>query len=65
MKLYLNGELTEVRAGTLEELLRDEGFGKARVATAVNEAFVAASQRATCKLKDGDRIEVVAPIQGG
>lgn len=65
MKLYLNGKLTDVRAGTLEELLRDAGFGTARVATAVNEAFVAASRRSACELKEGDRVEVVAPIQGG
>ena len=65
MKLYLNGVLTEVRAGNLEDLLRDEGFGTSRIATAVNETFVAASQRSSCDLEEGDRIEVVAPIQGG
>ena len=55
----------DVQATTLEELLRERGLGQARVATAVNEEFVAAAERPVHELKDGDRIEIVAPMQGG
>ena len=65
MKLYLNGERMEVRATTLEELLHERGLGEARLAAAVNEVFVAASERPTRKLEEGDRVEIVAPMQGG
>ena len=65
MKLYLNGERVEVRATTLEELLHERGLGEARLAAAVNEVFVAASERPTRKLEEGDRVEIVAPMQGG
>lgn len=61
----LNGERLDVQATTLEELLRERGLEHARVATAVNEEFVAASERQAQELRDGDRVEIVAPMQGG
>jgi thiamine biosynthesis protein ThiS len=36
-----------------------------KIATAVNGRFVAAAARPRTELADGDRIEVVAPMQGG
>ncbi len=65
MQLYLNGEAVEVRAGTLAALLEERGLGGRVVGTAVNEVFVAAANRETRQLRDGDRVEVVAPMQGG
>ena len=63
--MFLNGERMEVCATTLEELLHERGLGGARLAAAVNERFVPASERSTRKLQDGDRVEFVAPMQGG
>ncbi|SLN36129.1 sulfur carrier protein ThiS [Pseudoruegeria aquimaris] len=65
MKITLNGESRETEARTLAELLAEIGLAEAKVATAVNEAFVAAPARATHALEAGDRIEVLAPMQGG
>lgn len=64
MKIVLNGEPCKVRAETLSELLAERGFS-GRVATAVNEDFVPSSLRLSHQLSDGDRIEVLAPMQGG
>ncbi len=64
MKIVLNGESREVRAETLSDVLLECGF-TGRVATAVNEEFVPSSLRVAHKLTDGDRVEVVAPMQGG
>ncbi|KMW59463.1 Sulfur carrier protein ThiS [Candidatus Rhodobacter oscarellae] len=64
MKIILNGETCEVRAETLAALLEERGLS-GRVATAVNEGFVPAGLRATTALKDGDRVEILAPMQGG
>ncbi len=64
MKIKINGEAREVRGATLAEALDELGFD-GKIATAVNEAFVARTQRADYALKDGDRVEVVAPKQGG
>ncbi|WP_171240424.1 sulfur carrier protein ThiS [Ruegeria sp. HKCCA5491] len=64
MKIVLNGEPREVRAETLSDLLLECGF-TGRVATAVNEDFVPSTLRVAHKLTDGDKVEVVAPMQGG
>ncbi|MGV6839504.1 MAG: sulfur carrier protein ThiS [Planktomarina sp.] len=64
MKIALNGTAVDTQAVTLEDLLNETG-STGRVATAVNEAFVPAAQRAACKLADGDRVEILAPMQGG
>ncbi|MBE9640338.1 sulfur carrier protein ThiS [Salipiger mangrovisoli] len=64
MKIVINGEAHEVAATTLAGLLEERGFA-GRVATAVNEAFVPAALRGSQALRDGDRVEILAPMQGG
>jgi sulfur carrier protein len=65
MKIELNGEARQVRSVRLAEALDELGFGGAAVATAVNGAFVPAAARAERALAEGDRLEVLAPRQGG
>ncbi|MEM7745824.1 MAG: sulfur carrier protein ThiS [Pseudomonadota bacterium] len=65
MKITLNGAPREVMATRLSDLLEECGFGDAKVATAVNEDFVPASERRDTTISNGDRVEVVAPRQGG
>jgi sulfur carrier protein len=65
MRIFVNDEAREVDAGTLAVALEAMGFGGRKIATAVNGRFVAATARPGTKLADGDRIEVVAPMQGG
>ncbi len=65
MRVVLNGEAKSVDAETLEQLCADLGLDGPRVATAVNGDFVPRDARAATSLKEGDTIEVVAPMQGG
>ncbi len=65
MKLVVNGEPQELPALTLAEALQSLDFAEAKVATALNGEFVPARARDATSLKDGDRIEIVAPRQGG
>jgi sulfur carrier protein len=65
MRIFVNDEVRDVDAGTLAVALDAMGFGGRKIATAVNGRFVAATARPATKLSDGDRIEVVAPMQGG
>ena len=65
MMLVVNGELQDVPAATLAEALRSLDLAEAKVATALNGEFVPARARAATFVKDGDRIEIVAPRQGG
>ena len=65
MKILLNGEAFATDAKTLDELCAGLGFAEAKIATAVNGSFVAASSRGATSLADADEIEIVAPRQGG
>ena len=65
LQLVVNGESTEAGATTLAGLLDELGFAGLRVATAVNGDFVAERARVATGLAAGDRIEIVAPRQGG
>jgi sulfur carrier protein len=65
MRILVNGASHEIRAADLSSALEELGYGGAVVATAVNGEFVAASDRRTARLADGDRVEVLAPMQGG
>jgi sulfur carrier protein len=65
MTLLLNGEPREVEATTLDQALAELGYAGKVVATAVNGDFVPARKRETVTLMEGDRIEIVAPMQGG
>lgn len=63
--LVVNGEAREAMAGSLAELLEEFGYKGVKVATALNGEFVAERMRAETRLAAGDRIEIVAPRQGG
>lgn len=65
MKIEVNGDVLDLDARTLGEALVVLGYGEARVATALNGAFVPAAARPDTQLAPGDRIEVLAPMQGG
>jgi len=63
--LIVNGEPREIIAASLAEALLVLDYGEAKVATALNGEFVPARARAATPVKEGDRIEILAPRQGG
>ena len=65
MNIEVNGEWREVRAVDLAAALEELGFADAVLATALNGAFVPAGERAAAVLAEGDRLEILAPMQGG
>ena len=65
MRIFLNDDAHDVEPGTLTAALESLGFGGRKIATAVNGRFVAAAARPKVALTNGDRVEVVAPMQGG
>jgi sulfur carrier protein len=65
LQILLNGVPFVTEARDLASLCAALGFAGARVATAVNGSFVAASSRAATALTEADEIEIVAPRQGG
>jgi len=65
MQIFVNGDRRDIETDTLAFALTTLGYGDRKIATAVNGQFVAAGARQSTRLNDGDRVEIVAPMQGG
>ena len=66
MKLLLvNGVEHQSEAASLAAVLVELKLDDAMVATALNGEFVPVGQRAVTQLAAGDKIEILAPMQGG
>ncbi|PCH98053.1 MAG: thiamine biosynthesis protein ThiS [Rhodobacteraceae bacterium] len=65
MKLNVNAQSHDITATVLSDALIELGYKDAKIATALNEVFIPAALRKTTPLNDGDRLEIVAPMQGG
>ncbi|WP_422376029.1 sulfur carrier protein ThiS [Roseibium sp.] len=65
MKLIINGEARDVKSATLDLLLEELDYEHAFLATARNGELVSSEVRNACALREGDRIEILSPMQGG
>lgn len=66
MKLIINGQEQNFQAPlNLYDLLAQNDAIEMMIAVAHNNVFVPKTQYKTTMLKDGDLIEIVAPMQGG
>ncbi|MGY4827217.1 sulfur carrier protein ThiS [Sphaerotilaceae bacterium SBD11-9] len=66
MNISLNGHVHATRAHTLDGLLAEAGFdARQAFACALNTVFVPRAQWPQQPLRDGDRVDVVAPVTGG
>ena len=65
MKIIVNGEDRDLEAETLAAALVALDYEDAKVATALNGEFVPMRVRDSTPVREGDRLEIVAPRQGG
>lgn len=65
MQIIVNSRPCDVAGRTLATALAELGFTSPAIATALNGAFVPKGARDGTALRDGDRIEVLSPMQGG
>ncbi len=65
MNLVVNGRPSHSKGETVAELLRELGFEANQVAVALNLDFVPRSRYPDTRLSEGDRVEIVSPMQGG
>lgn len=66
MKITLNGQPKSFEAPlNLYDILEQEELIGMMIAVAQNGTFVPKSEYETTTIKDGDDIEIVAPMQGG
>lgn len=65
MRILVNGDWRDIAAPDLAAALVQLGYGGSVVATALNGEFVPGNLRSISALSEGDRVDVVAPVQGG
>ena len=65
MKILVNNDPREIAGLTLADALDELGYGGAVIATAVNGDFAPGRSRPTLLLREGDRLELLAPMRGG
>ena len=65
MNFIVNGEAQVLETVTLADLLFALEYEGEWLATAVNGDLVHREDRADTHLADGDRIEILSPMQGG
>ena len=65
MNVVINGEPQNIDEETLFQLCKRYNDHPDFIATAVNGEFVTVKERAECRLKEGDTIEILSPRQGG
>ncbi len=66
MKIQLNGEDKSLNANSnLYEAIEQWQLSGQNFAVAINEQFIPKSAYNSTQLSDGDRIELVVPMQGG
>ncbi len=65
MRITVNARTHEIEGPTLARALEELGFAGTAYATAHNGGFVPRASRDTTVLRDGDRVEVLSPMQGG
>lgn len=65
MQIRVNGKQLEVKSATLAALLEELEYGDQIVATALNQNFIRATDRANIALNEADEVEVLTPRQGG
>lgn len=64
--LQLNGENKELRVGSsIVDAINEWQLEQQSFAIALNEEFVPKSSYSSIALQDGDRLEVLIPMQGG
>jgi sulfur carrier protein len=65
VRVIVNGVERDVAAETLAGALQALDYADAVVATALNGEFVPVRARPEMRLAEGDRVEILAPRQGG
>jgi len=65
MVLMVNGERQEVTATTVKALLGELDYEGDFLVVAINHDVVKRAQWGETPLRDGDRVEILTPRQGG
>ncbi len=65
MKIEVNGERMKVDAGNLAGLVVELGYKEMVCAVALNGGFVPRGDHDETRLRENDRVDILAPMKGG
>lgn len=65
MHITVNAQPYDISGQTLADALIELGFANPAIATAINGQFIPRQARKAVTLTNGDRVEVLVPMQGG
>jgi sulfur carrier protein len=66
ISIVVNGEKVQMRDEVnIEDMITLLGYKEKSFAVAINNTFVPLDEYRECKIKDGDSIEILAPMVGG
>jgi len=66
IKISVNGESRKIRKGlNITELIEALEYKTKGFAVAVNMTFIPIAQYKKTHIKEGDKIDILAPVQGG
>ncbi|MGH1440330.1 MAG: sulfur carrier protein ThiS [Cellvibrionaceae bacterium] len=66
LNVTLNGEAKTIEGKlSLEQAISEWDLGSQAFAIAVNEQFIPKSHYASTEIQEGDRVELLVPMQGG
>ncbi|SFV65262.1 Sulfur carrier protein ThiS [hydrothermal vent metagenome] len=66
IKISVNGEIKEIEDNlNVKELIKALDYKQKGFAVAINTTFVSIKSYEKTIIKDGDKIDILAPVQGG
>lgn len=65
INIYFNGEIKKIRSQLLQEFLLQKNCIDSHFAIAINNIFIPRTDYNTTLLLEGDRVDVIVPMQGG
>tara|TARA_B110001452_G_scaffold88098_1_gene72051 strand:- start:756 stop:953 length:198 start_codon:yes stop_codon:yes gene_type:complete len=65
VNIIVNGQKLNISKTNLSIILVELGYKQMKLATALNGDFISVEQRDNTELKDGDKLEILSPQQGG
>jgi|TARA_B110000438_G_C15520258_1_gene523847 sulfur carrier protein len=65
VNIIVNGQNQNISRANLSMVLEELGYKQMKLATALNGNFISVEQRDNTELKDGDKLEILSPQQGG
>ena len=66
IEIFVNDKSVEIESSlTVKELIKQLGYESKKFVVAHNLEFLPQNSYEKCKLKDGDKVEILEPMSGG